>query len=241
MKNRMIMTTAFGDRRENVLRLIKNIRHYVDYPICIITSEDSNISLPAGSNFSLGKRIYIKYVPRLWPDHPRSGQRNGDYYQMKGVLFSEYSSILYLDDDMLIVNKDFVQGFDLAEKFGFCLPLNPRSFVGVDAAIGVDVPNLERQVKIPFATAYNCGTMFINKLHLGLRYFLRAYCDYLMNNPMRGPLAVWKTVEKTSIVPYILPSQWCVCAEDVGCHNPIILHYGHRKVQEHYNIAMTGQ
>lgn len=228
--NRAIIITAFGDRRENVQRLIKNIRQYVDYQIHIITSVESDIG-----SFTRNDNISIRYVERLWPNHWRSGQRNGDYYQMKSVLESKHNSILYLDDDMLIVNKDFVQGFELAEKFGICLPLNPRSFVGVDAAIGTDVPNSERQAKISLATAYNCGTMFVDKRATRAIFFLKQCCKILLQTPMRGPLAVWKAVEYTGVFPYVLPVQWCVCQENVGCSNPIILHYGHKKVREYYS------
>lgn len=231
MTNRCIITTAFGNRRENIQRLVKNIRTFVDYKIIIVTSEDSNIG-----SFIQYDNFHVEFVERLWPKHSRSGWRTGDYYQMKSVLSSKYNSILYLDDDMLIVNKDFVQGFELAEKFGLCLPLNPRSFVGVDAKIGQDVPASNRRVKIPLATAYNCSPMFINKFHTKVNTFLENFCEIMLETPMRSPLVIWKTVERTSVIPYILPNQWCVSAEDIGCSNPIILHYGHKKVQEYYRI-----
>ena len=231
MSERCIITTAFGDMQENVARLIKNIRQYVDYTIQIITSKESKSLDGIISGYT---NVEIKYVKQLWPSHHRTGQRNGDYYQMQGCLESEYDSILYLDADMFIVNKDFVQGFNLSHKFGILLPLNPRSFVGVDAAIGADVPIGSRAVEIPLATAYNCGTMFVDKEHCDSNSFLK-WCAYIiLKQPMRGPLAVWNTVNETKIVPYLLPPQWCVCAEDVGSQMPIILHAGHEAVRNYY-------
>lgn len=241
MNKRCIITTAFGDRRKNITRLIKNIRSFVDYPIIIYTSEDSMVGFGFDAripDYRKDNNVEIKLVERLWPNHPRSGQRNGDYYQMQGCLESKYNSILYLDDDMHIINKDFAQGFDLAEKFSICLPLNPRSFVGVDAAIGADVPVDKRNVDLPLATAYNCGTMFIDKKYnYEAREFL-GYCSHVLNTrPIRGPMAVWETVDELDIVPYLLPPQWCVCQENIGCQSPIILHCGHEKVREYYGIA----
>lgn len=234
MNDRCIITTAFGDRRKNIDRLIKNIRQYIDYPIVIYTSKDSYIGLPPIDCPNLD--VEIKLVERLWPHHPRSGQRNGDYYQFLGALESGYSQILYLDDDMYIVDKDFIQGFELAERFGICLPLNPRAFVGRDACIGADVPENDRIVEIPLATAYNCGTMFVNTKHLGTKRLLRRCKAIILEAPMRGPLVIWKAVSRTGIVPYLLPPQWCVCLEDVKCKNPIILHLGHEYVRQYFGL-----
>lgn len=238
MAERCIITTAFGNRTHNVAHLIKNIRQYVDYPIVVITSKDSIISLPVDINHNPDSNlnVEIKLVERLWPNHHRSGQRNGDYYQMKATLDSEYDQILYLDDDMRICDRGFIQGFELAKKFGVCLPLNPRSFVGVDAAIGADVPIGSRAVEIPLATAYNCGTMFVDKEHCDTDSFLKGCAYIILKKPMRGPLACWNTVNETKIVPYLLPPQWCVCQENIGIHNPIILHTGHEAVREYYKV-----
>jgi len=47
---------------------------------------------------------------------------------------------------------------------------------------------------------------------------------------------MWRAVYQTEVAPYILPPQWCVCAENVGIGNEIILHIGHDKVREFYGV-----
>jgi hypothetical protein len=55
-------------------------------------------------------------------------------------------------------------------------------------------------------------------------------------NPVRGPVNMWRAVYQAGFFPCLLPSQWCVCAEDVGIEEPVILHIGHEKVRDYYGI-----
>jgi hypothetical protein len=68
------------------------------------------------------------------------------------------------------------------------------------------------------------------------RRVLTAYCESMLQNPVRGPLAMWRAIYQTGVAPCLLPPQWCVCAENVGIGNEVILHIGHSKVREFYGI-----
>ncbi len=248
--NRAFVIAAFGDRHKQVARLVKNIRSYVDYPIHIITTQDSNI----GDLRINGLKVYdhditIELVPRIWKKGTyREGIRNSNYYKVKFALDHHYDSGLLLDDDMFIVNRDFVDGFAIAERFGVALPMNPRIYTGLNAK-GADttVKDLNDCQDTPYhAPACNFSPFFVYP-HLGLTCnFLSQLKEELANNVCRGTLAIWKASWKSHITPVYLPEQWCVCGsnaeyiknytkvlrgETVNIH-PMMLHLGHPEVVE---------
>ena len=57
----------------------------------------------------------------------------------------------------------------------------------------------------------------------------------MIDCPCRGPVMMAKTIyEATKFNPYVLPLNWCVCQENIGIGNEIILHVGHQQVKKYY-------
>jgi len=245
---RAFIIAAFGNREIQVRRLLKNIRSYSDIPIHIITTGDSYL----GDIPSLGSRymtnIYFERVKRQWPKGSyREGQRNSNYLKIQRTiqLQTTYDSVCLLDDDMLIVNKNFVDGFAIAEKFGAAVPVNPRLFQKYNA-MGADVhqKDLDEIKDWPqFATACNFSPFFLAPILAG-KYLSQLEYE-LIHNTCRVTLAMWKAGWKTRFTPVILPEQWCVCGSNAKhiknyakilkgmemCVEPIMLHLGHKKVE----------
>lgn len=246
-KKRAIIIAAFGDRRREVQRLIKNIRCFVDYPIIIIQDEQSNIgAVEPDAN------VKIKYVERVWQTiDPRSGVRNSNYFKIKTTLDcywnnrNEFDSVCLLDDDMFILNENFIDGFAIAERFGAALPLNPRTYVKYNA-MGADVQqkDLDEIASAPqYAPACNFSPFFISIQHATARNFALSLIGELRDNVCRGTLAVWKASWESRFMPVLLPEQWCICGEEAQyikdytqqlrgqqlSIEPIMLHLGHQK------------
>lgn len=250
MTNRAFVICAFGDRKNNVQRLVKNIRQYFDYPIRIITSLDSDVghnSLPQDQN------ICIQYVERRWPKGSyRADIRNSNYFKIQFALEQDYYSFCLLDDDMSIVNKNFEDGFSIAERFGAAVPMNPRIFVKYNAmGADVSVKDLADLIGTPqFAPACNFSPMFVCP-HTGYTTnFLHALLEELDVNVCRGTLAIFKASWKSQVTPVYLPEQWCICASNAEhiknyteqlrgqqvCIPPMCLHLGHEQVRKTFGI-----
>lgn len=226
MATRGIYITSFGDR-PGLDGLLMNIKSVTDLPVRIMNEDNCMMR---------------------WQGSPRWGQRNSDLHKSTAVFKGEFDTILILDDDMRIVNPGFEEGFELAERFGVCLPLNPRMFAYIDALIGADVSPATKMIickdGLPaFSTAVNMGTIFVDtKNEQSSRLFL-AYRQIMLTNPCRGPVAMWLALWWTGFAPYILAPQWCLCASNINqtCRHgtikipPIILHVGHPEVMRWYN------
>lgn len=167
------------------------------------------------------------------PTHPRFGWRMNDYHKAKGLLESEADVAIAFDADMRIVSDQVRSVENLAKTFGLCLPINPRRMVRVDNAIGVDGQVLMEDA-VRFMHAVNCGIIALDTHNAKARYCVKTFLNIMEATPMRGPVAWAKAFYATGFSPCLLPAQWCVCAEDVGCGNEIVLHTGHQKVREHY-------
>ena len=242
-EKRIILIAAFGDRAANVERLVNNIRRFVDYPIRIITTLDSEV----GGPYLLGGVTKL-FVDRQWPvGCYREGVRNSNMFKIREALedctYRGFESALLLDDDMLIVNKNFVDGFAIAEKFGAALPLNPRTFqlynlMGVDVS---DKDYLDLQDTPLMAPAHNFSPMFVSLKDARALSWLAATETGLRDRTCRGTLAIWRAMWKTGFTPVNLPMQWCVCGAEAQYIRdytqrlkgvdlpipPIMLHLGH--------------
>jgi hypothetical protein len=58
----------------------------------------------------------------------------------------------------------------------------------------------------------------------------------MRQRPIRGPTAMWRAIWRSNKNPYMLPPQWCVCQENCGVGNEIMLHVGHEKVKQYYGV-----
>ena len=251
---RAIIIAAFGDRTSCVGRLVRNIRNFVDYPIKIITTRDSNLG------FYPLMGVEKCYIDLKWPDHVfRGGVRNSNYFKIKEALRFEttrdFDSVLLLDDDMLIVNKNFVDGFAIAEKFGAALPLNPRTFqlynlMGSDATTE---DQIDLQDTPLFAPAHNFSPLFVSTTDARATQWLWATQKELANRTRRGTLAVWKAMWSTGFTPVNLPQQWCVCGAEAAYIRdytqrlkgrdlpipPIMLHLGHMETRKEFGALIN--
>lgn len=236
--SKKVITCAFGDAGKWVKGLIKNLSCVTDLPLVIYTDEDRYAKF-------LRKGDCVRVVDTLWKGHPRWGQRNGDYWQFMGA-YKEGGLCCYLDWDMRVVNRKFHQGFELAEKFGLCLSVNPRCHYGLDRNVGADVAEnireLENVAEIPYCgSAINCGVMFANTEDSRAGKLLTAIIHFIREFPCRGPVAVNAAAWQTSIFPYLLSEKWCICNGKGGWEvrsgqiiEPVVLHTGHKDIERWY-------
>lgn len=260
MKKHTFLVTCFGEDRTIQLNgLIRNLLSFnLDIRIILVTDSNRYQSLlNAYSEESFGD--YIISEP-YWKDHPRYGVRNSNYWKARvltqwEVFFDEKPprSVCALDDDMRIVDADFFNGFELAERFGICLPQNPRIYACLNAHTEDCSPDDVNQIK-QFRTlpALNISPMFFsyydNFYGNGRRAvkLLNKYMSILRDKCCRGTLAMNKAMIKTGVQPLILPEQWCVGRQNAEHlkdyhfmyrqkrHNvkPLCLHWGQPEVRE---------
>lgn len=166
--------------------------------------------------------------------HPRAGWRMNDYQKFAGILESKADIAIAIDADMEMVSSKVRTIIPLIQKFGFCVPASSRRLVSHDTMIGADS---DKQLDETLGTGHTMCTAFIaaDPKDICVRKCLFEAREMMKENPLRGPLVLWRAIWKTGIYPYILPQQWCVCEDDIGIGNEIILHVGHEKVWKHYN------
>ena len=166
-------------------------------------------------------------------DDPRWGWRMNDFHKVKGLLDAETDIAIAFDADMRICSKDVTNIQWLARSFGLCLPANPRRMVKVDNEVGADA-QLAIVPETGLMHAVNCGVIALDKMNEEAVRCAEEFMAIMWTHPMRGPMAWVKAFRATGFFPCLLPAQWCVCADDVGIGNEIVLHVGHKKVKEHY-------
>ena len=204
------------------------LEYFPDLKLTVYTDFDMKV------DFS---NIEIKIVKSIFnKDQQRYGNRCNDYYKVLGLLASESDIAVCIDSDMSIYSKEIKFLIPLVKKFGVCVPANPRLLVKFDGIKGAD-GNYRMGEDETFGTgfAYNMSPIFFYTKNEKARELLNAYCNEIRLHPTRGPLAMWRAVWKTSINPYLLPFQWCVCKEHCAIGNEIVLHLGHNEVRKQYN------
>ena len=168
-------------------------------------------------------------------NHPRWGHRMNDYYKAFGLIKSTADIAIAFDSDMHIVSNHVRAILCFAEKFGLCLPANPRKLVRIDAKYGADGdPNLDETNGNGYA--YNCSPIAYSPKDPDAMLCINKFLEIMRKNPVRGPLAWYRAAYETGFNPYLLPPNFCVCAEDTGIGNEIILHKGHYEVRRYYKI-----
>lgn len=249
-KKRLFVIAAFGDRQVQIQRLIKNLRKFLDYEICVITTEDSNI----GDTTSF-INVTVELVERLWPKGSyREGVRNSNFHKVKKAVdeslkrkYEQYDSICLLDDDCFIVHPGFMGGFDISERLGAACPVNPRIYVKFNA-MGADVQQKDvddlQKLGVPqYAPAMNFSPFFVSPKHVQARNFLLTLQSELQNNTCRCTLALNKACWVTRFSPVLLSEFWCVCGNEAEyiknytqqlkgqqmSIKPIMLHLGHQQ------------
>lgn len=167
---------------------------------------------------------------------PHWGNFMNDYYKVKGLLDSKADIAICFDADIKIVSDNVKAIFPLVKRFGLCLPANPRKLVKIDTEIGSHSDN-QLDETLGMAYAFNMTPIAFNTKDNFARMALETYCNFMKSNPVRGPLNMWRAIYSSYFYPCLLPPQWCVCAEDIGIGNEIILHIGHEKVKDFYDLS----
>lgn len=168
--------------------------------------------------------------------NPRALYHMGDYCDWDEIKRSKADIAVVMDADLMIVHERVRAIIPLVKKFGFCVAASGRHMVAVDAQIGADS---DKKLDETFGTGYAMCNAFIAidpKDRMVQRLFETA-ATMMIKQQTRGPLVLWRAIWETGIYPYILPQQWCVCADKVGIGNEIILHASDREVQKHYGLS----
>ena len=210
--NRIVLLTAFdgqfkqGHWHAHIADSVSNILKYLQCPILLLTDDPDEYKSP----------LYeVQRVSVISRNHERQGYRSSNYWRIKWPLQHKDTTILYIDLDIRIISKAFIKGFDLAEKFGFCLPISPRAFACIENTCGIDA--LGRQDKpaefasaYSHATSYITGVMFIRASILSAGKYLREYIRLYETKPQRAPSLAIEAAMNSCFAPYVLPPQWCV-------------------------------
>ena len=176
------------------------------------------------------------YVYPTFPkDDPRYGWHMNDLWQIAYMFRSDADICIAFDADMRIASHDIRTIIPLVKKFGLCLPANGRMVVKRDAVFGIDGGSVEDESQgngFAINTAITALDMH-NRMAMNLA---DTFCRIMQSEPQRAPLVWWKAIWKTGFFPCLLPFQWCVCNDHIGCGDEILLHYGHSTVKNHYNL-----
>lgn len=172
--------------------------------------------------------------PVKFPDHERFGYRTADYFKFYSLIHSSADFKCVLDSDMKIVSSDIISLIYLTQKFGFCVPYNDRQLLRRDMESSKDTQNIKDESK-GLGHSYNQSPMTLWKNDKRGVDFFSNCMEIIKNDPSRASLVMWKSAWKTGVYPYILPKQWCVCDGNEGIGDEIILHVGHKSVNDYYN------
>ena len=190
-----------------------------------------NVTLYTDTNYEQDGVEVIKVDPPF--DGERYGNRCNDFYKVKGLLNSRDDWAVAVDADMRAVSPKVKSLEYLTDRFGLCLPANPRHMVGVDQERGADSDG-ETDAGLGCAHAVNMSPIAFNPRHKKAAEVLTRYCFEMLDHPRRGPLVMWRALRDRGFSPCLLPLQWCVCKENCGIGNELILHEGHPEVRKFY-------
>jgi hypothetical protein len=175
----------------------------------VIIYSDRPILVPFAENIDVSE-----LVSWLDSNDERYGYHASNYIRMWALLQASGEAV-YLDGDMKVVSPSFVEGFQLAKKFGICLPQSNRWVVREDLRIGVEVSKQDRRdMRSPiYGTLWNASPIFIVPQHEVALRFVDVFLQEYRNNPRRGPLGMWRAAWKSGVSPFTLPVQWCLPSE----------------------------
>ena len=177
----------------------------------------------------------VEKVPFPNDNHPRYGYRIADYFKFKSLTESKADFVCVIDSDMLVVSEDIYRLVYLTHLFGACTPFNTRNLLKNDMKMSLDTLPISDLSK-GFGHSYNQSPMTLWKgFEAGKKYY-EACCNWMVKEPSRASRVMWKAALETGYSPYLLPQQFCVCEGDVGAGHEVMLHLGHKKVAEYYNI-----
>lgn len=233
--------SEFGEQRVNAGGASFTLQNRLDPSISTLKKYFPEAKYSVYSDFDLQiqgvnlNRIVASPVPEK--DHERYLYRTADYFKFKSLLESDADFCCVLDTDMFVVSEDIYSLVYLTEKFGFCAPYNSRNLLRKDMKISLDTGKID-DLSNALGHSYNQSPMTLWKNHPQGMAFYKKCCEIMLKEPSRASLVMWKAARETGFSPYLLPQQWCVCADDVGIGNEIMLHVGHQKVAEYYHVKI---
>ncbi len=199
----------------------------IDLSVTIYTDQDYKIDDPMVR--------FLKKQPFYDSSHPRFGWRCNDYYKVLALLESDADIAISLDSDMMIVSPEVKTIIPITQKFGVTLPINPRMLVKYDGNIGQDgCTTRTYDESNGNGLSTNMSPISFDTKNDRARKLLEEYCNQMIKDPVRGPLAMWRAQWESGVNPYVLPVQWCVCNQDCGIGNEIMLHLGNQPVIDYY-------
>jgi hypothetical protein len=164
---------------------------------------------------------------------------------------------VYLDNDIYVVSKYFAAGFDIAERFGLAMPMNPRRVFQSphgtgDLDLGDKVDDYDREVtggRTMMRTAMNFGVIFKAAGYgYGSRIevheaFLKRLRGEIRQHLGRGQAALARALlyagknmlSWEEYHPYVLAPEFCASQP---MQNAVALHVGgkyHKHMLDHYN------
>ena len=180
--------------------------------------------------------VDVKESPFTKFNH-RWGWHCCDYYQIKGLLESKADIAISVDSDLTFVSNEIETLLPITKKFGLCVPTNERQMVRVDGihTRGNDGDYYidEDESRGNYLTYDLWWASFYTRNKRG-RVWLEEFCRLMETNPRRAPLQMSRAAWNTGVYPYSMPVQWGVGKGYIGCGNEIILHVGHKEVQNYY-------
>lgn len=165
----------------------------------------------------------------------RYGWHCCDYYQIVGLLNSTADIAISVDSDLLITSNEVTTLLPITKKFGVCVPTNQRQLVKIDGVHGSDADyRIGEDESLGNILTYDAWWISFDTSNVRSRIWLEEYKRLMEINHKRAPLQMSRAAWNTGIYPYAMPIQWGVGAGYVGCKNEIILHVGHKEVQDFY-------
>lgn len=165
--------------------------------------------------------------------HPRYLYRTADYFKFKSLLNSKADFKCVIDTDMFVSSPEVYSLIYLTQIFGFCAPYNARNLLKKDMKMSLDTYKIS-DFSGGLGHSYNQSPMTLWKNNKPGEDFFEKCAEIMQREPSRASLVMWKAAKELGFSPYLLPSEWCVCTENVGVGNEIILHLGHKEVTEYY-------
>lgn len=217
----------FGDRPCCLEPALSSFRRYFPEARAVLYT-DAAVQRPPD-----GLDEIRKVAPPYERSHPRYGWRCSDLYRAVGLLESKADIAVYSDSDLFYCSDKVRTLIPLTRTFGFCLPANPRMLVRVDALLGADCDR-ELDDSQGFGLAWNSAPAFFYTACERARAYLENYEKIMRENPVRGPMAFYRAAYASGYFPCTLPFQWCLCDEQLGLGDEIVLHVGHKRVRDYY-------
>jgi len=237
-----VIIVSLGNRQEMVRTLVSNLREFTNLPIVIVTDVSQSYV-----NDSYVTVIAVEHDSLQWLNSDRWGVRNCNVLSARTSM-SLFDACCVLNDDMRVVHTSAISdGIAMAERFGVCVPINPRIYVKYNA-MGADTSEYDycpRTDGPEYAPSCNVSPLFVCRHHANAQILINQYLEEL-KTCMRGTLAFWKASWKTGVAPVYLPEQWCVCGSNAKyiknytkvlkgrkrMIEPMMLHWGQAEVRE---------